>query len=189
MAGDSNVPITAGSGTTVDTYQLTGGDHQQVVREAPASAAAAPATWTLATTGANGGGTGVVAADLSRRWLCFTNNSSTAWVYIRFDTTAPASTAIGNWHFALAPGAVYVVEKEMVCLPVSLIASAVDAANPLSISYATAALWASRFQGSSAGSSPPRPRSGSPRGYPGRPTRATWCSRTAGSTSRTEAKT
>lgn len=135
MAGDSNVPITAGSGTTIDTYQLTGGDHQQVVREAPASAAAAPVSWTLATSGV----ASVLAADLSRRWLCLVNNSSSAWVYIRFDTTAPANTNIGSWHFALAPGAVYVVEKEMVALPVSLIASATDASHALSISYATAA--------------------------------------------------
>jgi len=28
---DSNVPITAGSGTTIDTYQLAGGDHRQYV--------------------------------------------------------------------------------------------------------------------------------------------------------------
>lgn len=28
---DSNVPITAGSGTTIDTYQLGAGDHRQVV--------------------------------------------------------------------------------------------------------------------------------------------------------------
>jgi hypothetical protein len=28
---NSNVPITAGTGTTIDTYQVTGGDHRQIV--------------------------------------------------------------------------------------------------------------------------------------------------------------
>jgi hypothetical protein len=29
--GNSNVPVTAGAGTTIDTYQVTGGDHRQIV--------------------------------------------------------------------------------------------------------------------------------------------------------------
>jgi len=114
---DSNVPITAGAGTTIDTYQITGGDHQQVVREAPASAATAPTSWTLATTGT----TATVAADLSRRCVILANTSGTGTVYIRYDSTAP-TTAAGGWHDRIPSGYRLVLEKELATLALSFIA-------------------------------------------------------------------
>ena len=49
---DSDVPITPGSGgANVHTFLNAGGFHDQVHREAPATAVAAPTSWTLSATG------------------------------------------------------------------------------------------------------------------------------------------
>jgi hypothetical protein len=114
---DSNVPITAGAGTAIDTYQIAGGDHQQVIREAPASAATAPTSWTLSGTGT----TSTVAADTSRRCVILTNTSTNGTVYLRYDGTAP-TTAAGGWHDRIAPGFRLVLEKEVATLALSFIA-------------------------------------------------------------------
>jgi hypothetical protein len=92
---DSNVPITAGSGTNIDTYQITGGDHQQVVREARGTAES-DNSWTVSTTAS----TSQVAADASRVGVMIVSAAS-ARVYLRFDATAPTSTA---YHYFLDPG-------------------------------------------------------------------------------------
>lgn len=128
---NSNVAITAGSGTTIDTYQLAGGDHQQYVREAPASAMTAPTSWTVATTGT----TSTIAADETRRALILWN-TGTANVYLRYDGTAP-SAAAGGWHDKIPAGGRLVVEKELVTLAVSFIGDA--ASGVVEIAGATAA--------------------------------------------------
>lgn len=129
---DSSVPITAGSGTNVDTFAVSGGDHQQVVREAPATAIAAPASWTISMTAA----TSVVAADASRRAVVLWNTSTTATVYIRYDGTAP-TTAAGGYHDQIPPTSRLVVEKELCTLAISMIGSA--AAGSVNVATATAA--------------------------------------------------
>jgi hypothetical protein len=129
---DSAVNITPGSGVTIDTYQITGGDHQQVVREAPATAVAGPTSWSLATSAA----TSQITADTSRRAVVLTNASSTGTVYLRYDGTAP-TTAAGGWHDKIPPGYRLVVEKELVTLAESFIADV--ASGYLEIALATAA--------------------------------------------------
>lgn len=110
---DSNVAITAGAGTTVDTYQITGGDHQQVVRPARATAAATINTWTPSTTAS----TSQIAADASRVAVLITNASNVK-VYLRFDATAPTS-ATYHWH--LDAGDRWEVPKELSTLAVSML--------------------------------------------------------------------
>jgi hypothetical protein len=129
---DSSVAITAGAGTAIDTYQLAGGDHQQYVREAPATAIAAPASWTISATAA----TSVIAADTSRRALILWNLSTTATVYLRYDGTGP-TTAAGGSHDQIPPGARLEVPKELCTLAVSFIGSA--ASGSVGIAAATAA--------------------------------------------------
>lgn len=109
---DSNVAITAGSGTLVDTFQLAGGDHQQVVRPAAATAVSLN-TWTVTTTGQ----ASQVAADLGRVGLLMVN-TSTGRVYLRFDSTIPTSTA---HHWFLEPGDRYEVPSALVALAVSML--------------------------------------------------------------------
>jgi hypothetical protein len=129
---DSDVPITAGSGTNIHTFLNGAGFHDQVVRESPATAIAAPTSWTLAVSAA----TSVIAADITRRSVILWNNSSTGTVYLRYDATGP-TTAAGGWHDQLPPGARLEVSKEMVTLAQSYIASV--ASGTLEISLATAA--------------------------------------------------
>lgn len=114
---DSSVAITPGSGVNIDTYQLPGGDQQQVVREAPATATTAPSSWALVTSGA----ASVIAADASRRAVVLTNTSSAGTVYIRYDGTAP-TTAANGWHDRVPFGYRLVLEKELATLAMSFIA-------------------------------------------------------------------
>ncbi len=123
MGSDSSVPVTAGSGTAIDTFQLAGGDHQQVVREAPATAATAPASWANSTTAA----TGVVAGDVNRRALILVNTSPSATTYVRYDNSAP-TTGAGGFHDWLPPSSRTVVEQLMVTLPISFISTAANGA-------------------------------------------------------------
>jgi hypothetical protein len=129
---DSDVPITAGSGTDVHTFQNAATFHDQIVREAPATAMAAPTSWTLSATGT----TSTVAADITRRSVILWNGSSTATVYLRYDGTAP-TTAAGGWHDQIPPGGRLEVAKELVTLAQSYIASA--ASGTLEIALGTAA--------------------------------------------------
>src|SRR6266571_431908 len=114
----------------VDVFTDSNGFWQQYAREKPATAIAAPASWTISATGAGS----VISADESRRALVLWNTSSTATVYLRYDTTAPASTAVNNWHDQIPPQARLSVEKELLTLPVSMIGSAASG----SIEIATA---------------------------------------------------
>jgi hypothetical protein len=132
VATDSNVPITAGSGTPVDAVLLAGGDYQQVVREAPATAASAPDSWALAVSAT----TSKIAADVGRRAVILNNTSTTGTVYLRYDSTAP-TTAQGGWHDRIPPGYRMVLEKELATLVVSFIADV--ASGYLEIALATAA--------------------------------------------------
>jgi hypothetical protein len=110
---DSAVPITAGSGTNIDTYAITGGDHQQIVREAKATATGNPNAWTPATTAS----TAQVAADASRVAMLMVNNSNVR-VYIRFDSTAPTSS---SFHWFLDAGDRWEVPLWWVTLAVSML--------------------------------------------------------------------
>jgi hypothetical protein len=120
MAG-SAVAISPGAGANVDTFAVTGGDHQQYVREAPATAATAPTSWTNATSAS----TSVIAADEGRRALILINTSASATVYLRYDGTGPTAVA-GGYHDMLPPSSRTVVEKELCTLAVSFIASVAD---------------------------------------------------------------
>jgi hypothetical protein len=129
---DSSVAITAGTGTPIDAFLLAGGDYQQVVREAPATAVAAPTSWTISTTAAPS----QIAADVSRRALIMWNTSPTATVYLRYDGTAP-TTAAGGYHDQLPPSSRLVVEKELATLAISFIGSTSNGS--VNIATATAA--------------------------------------------------
>ncbi|NUP24018.1 MAG: hypothetical protein HOZ81_49785 [Streptomyces sp.] len=109
---DSAVPITPGSGANIDTYQLAGGDHQQVVREARATAVTTN-TWTVSTTAS----TSQIAADTARVSVVMVNTSSVR-VFLRFDSTAPTST---SHHWYLDGGDRYEVPPEMSALAVSMV--------------------------------------------------------------------
>lgn len=109
---DSAVPITPGSGANIDTYQISGGDHQQIVREARATAITTN-TWTVSTTAS----TSQIAADTSRVAVVMVSLAS-ARVYLRFDSTAPTAAA---HHWYLDPGDRYEVPPEMTTLAVSML--------------------------------------------------------------------
>lgn len=129
---DVDVAITAGSGTQIHCFQRGASDYDQYVREAPASGVAAPSSWSITT----GGSTSVIAADITRRMVILWNTSATATVYLRYDSTLPATT-VNNWHDKIPPGARLSFEKELCTLAVSMIG---DIANgSIEICTATAA--------------------------------------------------
>ncbi|MFG3439929.1 hypothetical protein ACGF0J_22000 [Nonomuraea sp. NPDC047897] len=109
---DSNVAVTPGSGATVDTFQVAGGDHQQVVREARATAVSTN-TWTVSATAS----APQIAADASRVAVTMVSIAN-GRVYLRFDSTAPTAAA---HHWYLEPGDRYEVPAEMCTQPVSMI--------------------------------------------------------------------
>jgi hypothetical protein len=129
MGTETTVAYTPGSGASVEVWSGAVG-LQQIVREAPATALAAPTSWTLSITGT----TSTIAADTSRRAIVLWNSSSSATVYLRYDGTAP-TTAAGGWHDQIPPGGRLFVEKELVTLAQSFIASA--AVGTLEIATAT----------------------------------------------------
>jgi len=129
---DVDIAITAGTGTPVHAFQKAGANYDQYVREAPATAIAAPTSWTLSVTGT----TSTVAADITRRSVILWNSSASATVYLRYDGTAP-TTAAGGWHDQIPPGGRLEVAKELVTLAESFIASA--AVGTMEIATATAA--------------------------------------------------
>jgi hypothetical protein len=92
VATDSNVAITAGSGTPVDTVLLSGGDHQQVVREVRASAGFLD-EWTIATSASTR-----LSADVARVGMHMYNDSTSATVYVTVHGTNPTIT---SYAFAL----------------------------------------------------------------------------------------
>lgn len=87
---DSNVPVTPGSGVTIDTYQLAGGDHQQFIREVRGTAKGSLPNipWTVTTAGLSS----VIPADATRVGLILVSSAS-GIVWFRFDATIPTSTA------------------------------------------------------------------------------------------------
>lgn len=109
---DSNVPITAGVGTNIDTFQLGGGDHQQVVREARATSET-DGSWPVTTTGSSN----VIGADSSRVFMLMVSQA-TARVYLRFDGTPPTTTA---FHWFLDPDDRWEVPEHLSSLPVSML--------------------------------------------------------------------
>lgn len=112
VVADSAVPITPGSGANIDTYQITGGDHQQIVREARATAITTN-TWTVATTAS----TSQIAADAGRVTVVMVSLAS-ARVYLRFDSTAPTAS---SHHWYLDPGDRYEVPAELATLAISML--------------------------------------------------------------------
>lgn len=112
VVADSAVPITPGSGANIDTYQITGGDHQQVVREARATAVTTN-SWTVSTSAS----TSQIAADASRVTVVIVSVAN-AKVYLRFDNTAPTA-AIHHWY--LDPGDRYEVPPELATLAISMV--------------------------------------------------------------------
>lgn len=118
MGTETTVAYTPGSGASVEVWSGAVG-LQQIVREAPATAVAAPTSWTLSITGT----TSTVAADVSRRSVILWNSSASATVFLRYDGTAP-TTAAGGWHDQIPPGGRLEVAKELVTLAESFIASA-----------------------------------------------------------------
>lgn len=109
---NSNVAITAGAGTTIDTYAVAGGDHQQIVREARAVTGIGT-SWSPPTTGT----ASILAADESRVALLICNNCNQR-VYIDFDATIPTITAFA-WY--MDAGDRWEVPKEMVQLAISML--------------------------------------------------------------------
>jgi hypothetical protein len=109
---DSSVAVTPGAGATVDTYAVAGGDHQQVVREARATAVGALNTWTVTTAGVQN----QIAADAGRVAVLIESAANTR-VYLRFDGTIPTAAA---HHWFLDPGDRWEVPVQLSTLTVSM---------------------------------------------------------------------
>jgi hypothetical protein len=120
------------NGVPIRTFIRGDNSEDQYVREAPATAIAAPTSWTLAVVSAPT----VIAADASRRSVILWNSSSSATVYLRYDS-GTVTTAASGWHDQIPPGARLEVAKELVTLAQSFIASA--AVGTLEIATATSA--------------------------------------------------
>lgn len=109
---DSAVVITAGVGTSIDSYQQASGDHQQVIRHAKATGKTED-SWTIATTAV----TSRIAADASRVGIMMVNGGN-GRVYLRFDATAPTALI---YHMYLESGDRYEVPDYAVGLAVSVL--------------------------------------------------------------------
>lgn len=111
---ESAVAITAGSGTSIDTYQVTGGDHQQVVREARGTSIT-NATWTISTTAK----LGFVPADPARVMVLLVNRGS-GRVYLRFSASLPLPSAtVCDWY--LDTGDRYEVPTQLTTYAISVV--------------------------------------------------------------------
>jgi hypothetical protein len=109
---DSSVAITAGAGTSIDTFAVAGGDHQQVVREARATAVGTLNTWTVTTAGQ----AGQIAADAGRVAVLI-ESAANGRVYFRFDSTVPSAAA---HHWYLDPGDRWEVPVQLSTLAISM---------------------------------------------------------------------
>jgi hypothetical protein len=116
MGSDSNVAITAGAGTEINSFVRAAGDHDQVIRQAYATAAAAINAWTPSTTAS----TSQIAADANRVSLLIVNSSNVR-VYLRFDATAPTSA---THHWYLDAGDRWEVPQMLAQLAVSMLGQA-----------------------------------------------------------------
>ncbi|HEX7994938.1 MAG TPA: hypothetical protein VF506_13535 [Streptosporangiaceae bacterium] len=116
----ADIPITAGSGTQVRSFQLGAGDYDQVVREARATAMSAAVAWTATTAGT----ASVLSADVTRVGLLIVSQA-TGTVYLRFDSTIPSIVAgtAPLYHWYLQPQDRYEVPIQYCTLAVSLVAS------------------------------------------------------------------
>jgi hypothetical protein len=112
MGSDSSVTISEGTGTEVDTFALANGDHQQVVREARATAVTTN-SWTVSTTAS----TSQIAADVNRVLVIMTNQS-TVRIFLRFDSTAPTSA---THHWYLEPGDRWEIPAQLCTLAISML--------------------------------------------------------------------
>jgi len=115
-----DVQITAGTGTAITAFQRAGGDYDQVVREARATAAGSLISWAATTAGTQS----AITADVTRVSLILVS-AATGTVYLRFDSTIPSPTAgtAPLYHWYLAPGDRYEVPAQFCQLAISLVAS------------------------------------------------------------------
>jgi hypothetical protein len=116
-----DIPITAGVGTAVRSFQLAGGDYDQMVRQTMATAKGTLANipWAATTTGT----ASVIAADVTRVGLVLVS-AATGTVYLRFDGTIPTPSAtppLYDWY--IAPGDRYEVPLAFCQLAISMVAS------------------------------------------------------------------
>lgn len=116
MGAYDSIAITEGAGTNTFTFLRTAGEHDQVVREARATAET-ETFWTASTTAS----TSVVAADVNRVGVLIVNRS-TGRVYLRFDATAPTSATNGS-HWFLEPDERWEVPAHLSTLAMSVIAT------------------------------------------------------------------
>jgi hypothetical protein len=97
---DVDIPITAGSGTSIRAFQKVSGDYDQYVREARGTAKGTLGNipWAVTTAGLSN----VIAADVTRVGLIVVS-AATGIVYVRFDATIPVpATPAYDW--LLNPG-------------------------------------------------------------------------------------
>ena len=112
-----DIPITAGTGTAVRSFQLAGGDYDQMVRQTMATAAGSLISWAATTAGTSA----VVAADVTRVGLLLVS-AATGRVYLRFDATIPVP-ATPAYHWYIDPGDRYEVPLAFCQLAISMAAS------------------------------------------------------------------
>lgn len=107
---DVDIPITAGSGTNIRTFQKVSGDYDQYVRPVYGTARGTLANvpWTVITAGLSG----AIAADVTRVGLIVISNAN-GIVWVRFDATLPT---VSTFDWLLNPGDRWEVPHEFVQL-------------------------------------------------------------------------
>ena len=110
MAGDIDIPITAGTGTAIRAFQRSAGDYDQYVRVAfgTTKGTLSNIPWTVTTAGQ----TNVVPADGTRVGLIIVS-AANGIVYVRFDGTLPSASA---YDYLLNPGDRWEVPHEFIQL-------------------------------------------------------------------------
>lgn len=116
---NASVPITPGSGASIDAHQVGNGDYQQIIRHVTSDTVdTAPATaWTVSTTASQS----QITANENRVAMMI-YNASTARVYLRFDSVAPLIAGT-NAHWYLDSGDRFEVPFGICQLAVSIIAA------------------------------------------------------------------
>lgn len=109
---DSSIPATPGPGPGIHTWQNAGTLHDQFIRAAPATGET-DNSWTVSTTAS----TSQIPADASRVGVLIVSQAS-GRVYLRFDSTAPTSTA---FHYYLDPGDRWEVPTWLSTLAISMV--------------------------------------------------------------------
>jgi len=115
---DVDIPITAGSGTSIRAFQKVSGDYDQYVREARGTVKGTLANipWTVTTAGLSA----VIAADVTRVGLVLTS-AANGVVWVRFDATIPTVSA---YDWLLNPGDRWEVPVQFVQFAQSLAGAA-----------------------------------------------------------------